>query len=324
MVWQRESLWRPVIRALAMVVVCGSVLIAQATAAEETVYIFAYFTGPWPNGGSSGVYLSSSSDGLRFAPLNDGNAVFTPPQPPSFPAGENQTRDPSVVYGPDGKFHMVWTSGIDAKTIGYASSPDLKNWSTPRRIELWGQADDVAHTWAPEVFFDPVARNYLVAWASNPDRGDHRLYSVTTDDFAKISPKRVLYYNGNTVIDGAIAYDAASRRYIMAMKDERDGLKNIWLSTSDAATGPYTPGRRPVLGPGSPVDTRQRVEGPSLIRIGNLWYLYYDRYDAGEMSVATSSDLETWTLRRDEAQLPAGHHGTVFAAPRSAVAWFNE
>jgi hypothetical protein len=293
-------------------------------AAENDVYLFAYFTGPWPSGGSSGVYLSYSTDGLDFQPINNGNPVFTSPQPPAFPSGENQTRDPSVVLGPDGKFHMVWTSGITTKTIGYSSSTDLKSWSPAERITLWNAAENVANTWAPEIFYDAAEEEYVVAWASNLNGGDHRLYYFTTPDFDTISPKELLYYNGNTVIDGAIAFNDATNKYVMAIKDERNGLKNLWLATSDSATGPYTPGVSPIIGPGSPVDAANAVEGPSLVKIDDLWYLYYDRYGAGQLSVATSPDLVTWTLRYNEANLPLGHHGTVFAAPATSVAWLVE
>ena len=179
----------------------------------------------------------------------------------------------------------------------------------------------MANTWAPEIFYDEVEEEFVVAWASNPDGSDHRLYYFTTPDFDTIAPKQLLYYNGNTVIDGAIAFNEASNNYVMAMKDERNGLKNIWLATSNSATGPYTPGASPIIGPGSPVDSGNVVEGPSLIKIDDLWYLYYDRYGAGQLSVATSPDLATWTLRYNEATLPIGHHGTVFAAPASSVGW---
>ena len=178
-------------------------------------YVYAYFKGGWPTGGSSGVFMSFSTDGLNFTLLNNGDPVLTPPQPPEFPKGENQMRDPSVVQGPDGLFHMVWTSGITAKTIGYSSSPDLVTWSPPKRIQVWGPEVNVEHTWAPEIFYDADGQEYLVVWASNVDKEDHKLYSFTTKDFEAISPPKLFYYNNNTVIDGVIAEDVENDRYVM-------------------------------------------------------------------------------------------------------------
>jgi sucrose-6-phosphate hydrolase SacC (GH32 family) len=291
--------------------------------AEPTGYVYAYFKGGWPTGGSSGVFLSFSTDGLNFTPLNNDGAVITPPQAPDFPAGENQMRDPSVVYGPDGKFHMVWTTGITAKTIGYASSEDLVTWSAPKRIEVWGPEVNVANTWAPELYYDEEQQKYLVVWASNLNNGLHKLYSFTTTDFNSFTSPQEFYYAGQTVIDGMIARDEANDRYLMAVKDELNGFKNVWLATSDAAQGPYVRGDAPVIGPGSAIEPNA-VEGPSLIKIGDAWQLHYDAYGAGYLGVATSTDLETWVNRTSEAKLPSTgnpHHGTVFAVPISAIGW---
>ncbi|HYO25354.1 MAG TPA: hypothetical protein VEQ85_10445, partial [Lacipirellulaceae bacterium] len=109
-------------------------------------------------------------------------------------------------------------------------------------------------------------------------------------------------------------------RFVMALKDELRGAKNIWLATSDSASGGFVRGTAPVIGPGSGVENNA-VEGPSLIKIGNLWHLYYDAYGANYLGLATSPDLMTWTNRTSQTTQPSGHHGTVFAAPKSAIGW---
>jgi len=300
-------------------------LAANVAAAEpgDVGYVYAYFKGGWPTGGSSGVFLSFSYDGLNFTDLNGGNAVLPAPQQPQFPAGENQTRDPSVVYGPDNKFHMVWTTGITTKTIGYSSSADLKTWSTPRQIVLWDESVDVSNTWAPELFYSKEDENYLIVWASNVDNGPHKLYSVTTANFESFTQPKEFFFDGNTVIDGMIAEDAANDRFVMAIKDELGGKKNIWIASSADASGPYKRWAKPAIGPGSTAETNA-VEGPSLLKVGDTWQLHYDAYGAGYLGVATSPDLVNWTNRTSEAKLPSGgspHHGTVFAAPLEAIGW---
>ena len=300
-----------------------AISMGPVAAAEPTGYVYAYFKGGWPTGGSSGVFLSFSVDGLNFTPLNNDQAVITPPQSPLFPTGENQMRDPSIVYGPDGKFHMVWTTGITTKTIGYASSDDLVTWSTPQRIEVWGAGVNVANTWAPELYYDEEEEEYLIVWASNLNNGPHKLYAMTTADFESFTAPTEFYYAGQTVIDGMIARDEANDQFLMAVKDELNGFKNVWLATSDAADGPYVRGAAPVIGPGSAIEPNA-VEGPSLLKVGDVWQLHYDAYGAGYLGVATSTDLQTWVNRTAEATLPKTgnpHHGTVFAAPISAIGW---
>ncbi len=312
--------WR-MIRYIAVFCLALSLLGGQHVAAQGTGYVFAYFEGPWPTGGNTGVFLSYSDDGLEFAPLNDGNPVLTPPQPPDFPSGENVTRDPSVVYGPDGLFHMVWTSGIDAKTIGYSSSPDLVNWSDPARIEIWGSGDDVTHTWAPELYYDEQEEEYLVVFASDVDGRSLRLYSVETTDFSSFTSPSVFYYNGYPVIDGMIAEDVDNDQFVMVMREDIGSGANVWMATSDTARGPWTRTDDPVVGTWTDVDT-DPAEGPCIVKIDDLWHLYWDAHNVGELRVATSPDLENWTSRRDVAALPAdGRHGTVFAAPTSAIGW---
>ncbi|QDU58638.1 Glycosyl hydrolases family 43 [Aeoliella mucimassa] len=291
-------------------------------------YVFSYFQGGWPVGGHSGVFMQSSIDGLQFSDMNNGDAVYVPPS--SWGDGSNtntndedQARDPSVVYGPDGLFHMVWTSGITTRTIGYASSPDLVNWSNEQLIEIWDQSTVVNHTWAPEVFYDEANANYQIIFASDLDNGDHKLYSITTTDFANYSDPSLYYYNGATVIDAMIAHDAENGQYLMAIKDEQNGQKNIRLATSSTAQGPWTTDNPIIVGPGSAIEGNA-TEGPSLLRVDDRWLMYYDAYGAGYFGVAATTDADptnasSWVNLTSEANLPSGHHGTVFAAPISAI-----
>src|SRR5882672_8349732 len=93
-----------------------------ARAAEPaTAYLFTYFT----KNGEDGLHLAWSADGYSWEKLNDGKSYLAPK------VGKHQQlmRDPCIVRGPDGTFHMVWTSGWNENNIGYASSKDLETWS---------------------------------------------------------------------------------------------------------------------------------------------------------------------------------------------------
>jgi Glycosyl hydrolases family 43 len=312
------------LKRLLITCVLACVLLAGGSArGAGTGYVYAYFKGGWPTGGSSGVFLSYSFDGLHFEPMNDDNPVLFPPQPPEFPSGENLTRDPSVIYGPDGWYHMVWTSGITTRTIGYSSSQDLMNWSTPQRVEIWNPNVVVDNTWAPEILYDDVLGQYQIVFASDLNNNDHKLYSITTDDFATYSNPNVFYYNNATVIDGMIAKDSDNNQYLMALKDEQGGQKNIRLSTAPTAQGPWTTSNPVIVGPGSLIEPNQ-TEGPSLLKIDDTWHLYYDAYGAGYLGVATSTDPNnpfSWTNMTGQSTMPDGHHGTVFAAPIDSIAF---
>lgn len=303
---------------------------AASVQGSTTGYVYAYFQGGWPTGGHSGVYMSYSTDGLNFTPMNDGNAVYVPPE--SWGPGsdtdttdEDQARDPSVVYGPDGLYHMVWTSGITTRTIGYASSPDLMNWTNEQLIDIWNPSTVVNHTWAPEIFYDEANAQYQIIFASDLDNGDHKLYSITTADFTSFSSPSLYFYNGVTVIDAMIARDTANNQYLMAIKDEQGGQKNISIATAPTAQGTWTTNNPIIVGPGSAIEGNV-TEGPSLLKIDDTWHLYYDAYGAGYLGVATSTDPDptnasSWVNMTSQSTMPSGHHGTVFAAPNSAIAF---
>jgi hypothetical protein len=115
---------------------------ARGDEPTKELFLLPYFLG----NGETGVYFAYSNDGLKFDWLNDGNVVV-----PAQPWGdESLTRDPSIIYH-DGTFHMIWTTSWNSRSIGYASSKDLVRWSTPAKIDIWGDFTDVRNTWAPEL-----------------------------------------------------------------------------------------------------------------------------------------------------------------------------
>ncbi len=303
---------------------CGGAARVQGS---TTGYVYAYFQGGWPTGGHSGVYMSYSEDGLNFTPMNDGNPVFVPPDAwgnDTDTDDEDQARDPSVVYA-NGVYHMVWTSGITTRSIGYASSTDLMNWTDVQLIDIWDQSTVVNHTWAPEVFYDEANSQFQIIFASDLDNGDHKLYSITTTDFTSFSSPSLYYYNGVTVIDAMIAYDELNNQYLMAIKDEQGGQKNVRLATASSAQGPWTTNNPIIVGPGSGIE-ENATEGPSIIKIGDTWYMYYDAYGAGYLGVATTTDSDptnagSWVNVTSQSTMPSGHHGTVFASPVSSIAF---
>ena len=207
----------------------------ETAAAEEseTVFLLPYFLG----NGETGVYFAYSRDALHFEWMNEGEVAMPAPEW----GDESLTRDPSILYH-DGKFHMVWTTSWESRSIGYAYSRDLKTWSEPLKIDVWGDRTDVRNTWAPELHWNPEEQEYLILWSStveserndgdgseDPHGHDHRTYAISTTDFKKFSPPELFYSPQNpelSVIDPVIAFDdrgTASRsddRWVMAIKNE--------------------------------------------------------------------------------------------------------
>ena len=60
-------------------------------------------------------------------------------------------RDPSVCQGPDGTFHMVWTTGWYDKGIGLAHSEDLIQWSKQEFLGVMKNEEGAKNCWTPSV-----------------------------------------------------------------------------------------------------------------------------------------------------------------------------
>lgn len=230
-------------------------------------------------------------------------------------------RDPSIVRGPDGLFHMVWTSGWTDRCIGYSESADLVNWSRQDSIFVMKNEPKARNCWAPEIFYDEISSNYIIIWSTTipgkfnetaatcDNSYNHRLYYVTSKDCKTFSDTKLFYNPGFNCIDGFIIRN--DRKYILVFKDETcsPAAKNFRIATADSITGPYG-NLSKVLPTGS-----DWVEGPSLIKRGNEWLLYYDLYRNSRYGIRKSADLITWNSVSDNMVKPSGaRHGTVFSA----------
>jgi hypothetical protein len=50
----------------------------------------------------------------------------------------------------------------------------------------------------------------------------------------------------------------------------------------------------------------------SVIKLGDRWFVYFDRYTEGRYGLVTSKDLVHWEEESEKVRFPAGHrHGSV-------------
>ena len=275
-------------------------------------YIFSYFVGQ-----SDGLHLAWSRDGLNWTPVAE-NAPLLRPE-----IGEDRLmRDPSICQGPDGTFHLVWTSSWTDRIIGYASSPDLIHWSRQKAIPVMTHEADAHNCWAPEVFYDDAEDLFYILWAttipgrhaevatSESEKGlNHRIYYTTTRDFETFSPTALYFDPGFSVIDAAIARNPHDGEYLMVVKNENSAPaeKNLRVTFSRS------------LSDGFPTEVSEPIhadfwaEGPSplFLEDGSL-IVYFDKYRDHEYGAVRSLDHgATWTDISDSVSFPPGtRHGT--------------
>jgi hypothetical protein len=298
-----------IIAYLMIFTIAGS-LNAADKKSSDNVYMFSSFR----DNGQDGLYLAYSFDGYKWT---DPGGSYLKPQ-----VGIHKLmRDPSVVRGPDGTFHMVWTTGWrDDKGFGYARSRDLIHWSKQKFIEAMAHEPKTFNVWAPELFYDAENKQFIICWASTiPGRypagledpnNNHRIYSTATRDFETFTKTKLFFEPGFSVIDAAIV--KFDNLYVLVHKDNTRPMLNLRVAFGDSPLGPFTDVSEPF--------TEKYTEGPNVLRLGNEWIVYFDMYRKKQYGAVKTRDFKTWTDITNSVSFPAGHkHGTVFEAPLSVL-----
>jgi len=298
-------------------------LVGRAAAAEEA-YLFTYFT----RNGEDGLHLAWSEDGYKWEALNAGRPALAP----EIGTKEKLLRDPCIARGPDGTYHMVWTSGWWEKGIGYASTKDFITWTTQREIPVMAHEPEARNAWAPEIAYDEAKGEFVIFWATtipgrfaetdaaSEDKLNHRIYATTTKDFVTFTPTKLFYDPGFSCIDLTLL--RADDKLWAIVKDETkfpEPKKHLRLTAAKSVEGPFGP-----LGPAfSPPGLWS--EGPSAIKIGDWYFVYFEAYMKKHYCAMRSRDLQTWEDVTDQVQFVAPgtpermKHGSVTAVPRELI-----
>ncbi len=279
--------------------------------AQKEAFLFSYFV----DNGQDGLHLAYSNDGLKWTALNDGKSYVAPT------VGKDKLmRDPFILQGKDGLFHMVWTSGWWDKYIGYASSPDLIHWSQQKTIPVMEHEATAKNSWAPEMVYDQEKKEYIIFWAttipgrhsevasSESEKGlNHRMYCTKTKDFKTFSPTEMFFNPDFCTIDATIL--PRNNRFYMILKNENSNPaeKNIRITVADHASGPYP------LKVSEPITGKYWAEGPTALPVGEYVYVYFDKYMDHKYGTVRSKNMIDWEDVSDQVSFPSGvRHGTAF------------
>lgn len=274
--------------------------------ADREVFLFTSFREP----ATDGLHMLYSYDGYNWTDLE--GVLLKPEIGPG-----KLMRDPSLVQGPDGTFHLVWTTAWRGdKGFGYASSKDLIHWSAQRFLPVMAHEETTVNVWAPELFYDADKGQFVIIWASTvpyrfargveEENNNHRMYYTTTKDFHTFSETKLFLDPGFSVID-AVIVKKEKDDYVLVLKDNTRPNRNLKVAFSKDALGPY----RDV----SEAFTGHFTEGPSVVKVKGEWLIYYDVYEDKKYSAMKTKDFKTFTDVSDQVHVPEGHkHGTIFKA----------
>ena len=275
---------------------------------EKEVYMFTSHREP----ALDGLHFLYSYDGLHWDSLAGswlkpeiGNKTkyvnsFTGEEVEPKYCPNSMMRDPSLLQGPDGTFHLVWTLGWSGeKSFGYASSKDLIHWSEQRKIPV--MADSLTNNvWAPELFYDDEKGEYMIIWSSaiRPEcytaadslgtNGSHRTYYTTTKDFQTFAPTQPYYDPGFNSIDGFLV-KRGPKDYVYILKDNRKlGFSDLFCVFGESPEGPFV-------------------------------------HPTEKFGAVSTKDFQTFTPADDRISIPKGHkHGTIFKVKESVLKKMKE
>jgi hypothetical protein len=295
----------------------------RSTPQDKQIFLFSSFRGE-----KEGLYLAYSEDLYYWTEI---------PGPHMKPTiGDMVMRDPFIMIGPEGRIHMVWTTGWGRRDIGYANTRDLINWSEPRLIPLMESKPRTKNCWAPKILYDGRNKQWQIVWSSWVDDGtfpppdlphtskQHRVWYVTTKDFQAFGEPKVLLDPGYSCIDAYLI--EGDDGWLLFFKDEcyndsdvvTPAHQNIRMARSDSRYGPFGDISEPITGRGS---GKWHNEGACAVKHQGEYYVFYDHHNGQTYFGATKSgDLKHWTDVSDKMNFPRGlKHGSIIKVPRSIV-----
>lgn len=278
---------------------------------SKSWYVFTSFREP----ANEGLRLLYSKDARHWKRLD---SIFLVPG-----VGKQKVmRDPSVVKGPNDSFHMVWTSSWQGdKGFGYAASKDLIHWTPQQFIPVMQHEPTTVNVWAPELYYDKDSSRYIIVWAScipgrfekgiEADSNNHRLYYTTTKDFNQFTPTKLFLDPGFSVID-AVIVRRAKNDFVLVLKDNTRPERNLKIAFGPSAIGPWSAA--------SAKFSDKFTEGPSVVKDGEDWLIYFDAYQDKIYQAVSTKDFKSFTVPDPAISVPEGHkHGTIVQTNKKTI-----
>ncbi len=289
-----------------LICLCGLLL-----SCKQQYYVFSSFQEP----AKKGLEILLSKDAYHWTRLD---SVLLKPM-----IGKDKImRDPSILQGPDGIFHLVWTTEWKGGNgFGYAYSKDLLHWSEQQYIPVMRSEPSVVNVWAPELFYDVKQQQYIIVWAScipnkfakgvEEETNNHRLYYTTTKDFKTFSETKLFLDPGYSAIDAVIVQKTASE-IALVLKDNTRPERDLKMAFSNDALGPFTATSAPF--------TQKFTEGPAVAKLKHGWLIYYDAYQEKKFGAVFTKDFKNFQSVDSLISVPEGHkHGTIIRVNKQSL-----
>lgn len=278
---------------------------------QRDVYLFTSFREP----ADEGLRYLYSKDAYHWTEIP---GVYLKPELGT----QKIMRDPSMVRDKQGTYHLVWTIAWKGdKGIGYARSKDLIHWEDSKIIPVMAHEETTVNVWAPELFYDEAADQFVIIWASTiPHRfpkhaeaedNNQRMYYTTTKDFNVFTPTKLFADPGFSIID-AVIVKKDKEDYVLVLKDNSRPNRNLKVAFADNPLGPFTNVSAPF--------SDYLTEGPSVVQVDDQFLIYFDSYGSKSYEAVSTRDFKHFEKINDKITVPQGHkHGTILKASEKDV-----
>ena len=291
----------------------------SASAADESsnlpkstsgAYLFAYFRNDAKSTNGENIFYAVSKDGYNYESLNGGVPVASASQ------GTGHSRDPYIMKAQDGAEYKYYMVATDANTTNNYNNTGLHTWGSNDLItwdelanpqfatDKGGGSKTITNMcWAPEAIWDPVAKKYMVYFATNEAESaaneSAKIYYSYTTDFRTFSEKQVLFDPGYGVIDADIT--PYKNGYVMLYKKEASsgtGAKKVWYTfktgnSPSNSDGEYDAANAKVFESVS----NTVAEGPEVFPISGTssYGVLVDYFSDGGFGFSYTSDFESYS-----------------------------
>lgn len=230
--------------------------------ATENGYVFANFVG----NGATGEHLN-----LFYSP--DGKTLFGGENNPVYvPADGGGMRDPSIIYRND-RWYVTYTSkdgqnkdfAIASSATGHAGS-----WSLLTKVNV-SSVSGLVKAWAPEFIIDGNDVYIFFSRINSANTGAMFYVKATNTALTAWSaPSPVTFVDAPaSYIDGVPVKGTDGKWYMFYSIGQ-----SIDRAVSDKITGPWKTDRT-----GNWAGWGSIIEGPTLLKDGNIFRAYFDRYE---------------------------------------------
>lgn len=258
---------------LLMIVSSVPAFAINASAAENTKYLFAYFTGDTVDGQK--IRFATSSDGKNFSTLNNGNYTVTQK------TGTQCARDPYLFYSEKENCYYLLATDYDyshnnwgdkQSTMTVWKSNDLITWSNETHIDaknIPGVSFE-NNLWAPQALWDEAEQKYMVYYSTDVGGSKAVVYSYTSDlfDVTKYSAPQKIGDFAFSNIDADIT--KVGDEYVLFIKNEDGNSKKIYAAVSST---PNSFSNLVLLN-----SKNKSFEGPQLYKTSTGYTLALDEY----------------------------------------------